>query len=135
MMTVSVASLLIPAAFHATFPGQDVEQINTLKISRASSIVLLVVYFTYLFFQLKTHAFLYDDHTSDEEDEETEYAEITPLISVLLLLGSTAVVAICAEFLVSSIDEMVASSGVSEAFIGLIVLPIVGNAAEVPPLI
>jgi hypothetical protein len=40
-------------------------------------------------------------------------------------------VALCAEFLVSSIDEMVASSGVSLTFIGLIVLPIVGNAAEV----
>lgn len=48
-----------------------------------------------------------------------------------LLLASTAVVAVCAEFLVSSIDEMVKSSGVSQAFIGLIVLPIVGNAAEV----
>lgn len=48
-----------------------------------------------------------------------------------LLLASTAVVAVCAEFLVSSIDEMVKTSGVSQAFIGLIVLPIVGNAAEV----
>ena len=49
----------------------------------------------------------------------------------MLLLASTVVVAVCAEFLVSSIDEMVASSGVSQSFIGLIVLPIVGNAAEV----
>jgi len=48
MMTVSVASLLIPAAFHATFPGEDLDEQNTLKISRASSIVLLLVYFTYL---------------------------------------------------------------------------------------
>ena len=47
MMTVSVASLLIPAAFHATFPGQDIDEQNTLKISRASSIILLLVYFSY----------------------------------------------------------------------------------------
>jgi Ca2+:H+ antiporter len=60
-----------------------------------------------------------------------EIAEITPFFAIALLLASTAVVAVCAEFLVSSIDEMVASSGVSLTFIGLIVLPIVGNAAEV----
>ena len=95
----------------------------------------------YLFFQLKSHAYLYDDtqSTTDSDDEssvsEVEVAEITPLWAVGLLLASTAVVAVCAEFLVSSIDEMVKSSGVSQAFIGLIVLPIVGNAAEVssPP--
>ena len=48
MMTVSVASLLIPAAFHATFPGEDLDEVNTLKISRASSIILLIVYISYL---------------------------------------------------------------------------------------
>jgi calcium/proton exchanger cax len=75
---------------------------------------------------------LYDDPGTDtESDEPQEIAEITPFFAVGLLLVSTAVVALCAEFLVSSIDEMVASSGVSLTFIGLIVLPIVGNAAEV----
>jgi Ca2+:H+ antiporter len=80
---------------------------------------------------LKTHAYLYDDTSTDTESEEQEVAEITPFIAILLLLASTAVVAVCAEFLVSAIDAMVASSGVSTTFIGLIVLPIVGNAAEV----
>jgi Ca2+:H+ antiporter len=47
-----------------------------------------------------------------------------------MLLLSTALVAVCAEFLVDAIPEMIASSNVSEAFIGLIILPIVGNAAE-----
>ncbi|CAG8106145.1 unnamed protein product [Penicillium nalgiovense] len=50
--------------------------------------------------------------------------------AVVMLLLSTALVAVCAEFLVDAIPEMVASSNVSEAFIGLIILPIVGNAAE-----
>ena len=132
MMTVSVASLLIPAAFHATFQSADLDETTTLKISRASSIILLLVYFSYLFFQLKTHSYLYDEtQTADgDSSEEPEVAEITPLVAVCLLLASTGVVAVCAEFLVSSIDEMVASSGVSTTFIGLIVLPIVGNAAE-----
>jgi Ca2+:H+ antiporter len=50
--------------------------------------------------------------------------------AVLLLLVSTALVAACAEFLVNSIDYLVQNSGISQAFIGLIILPIVGNAAE-----
>jgi len=51
--------------------------------------------------------------------------------AVVLLLASTALVAVCAEFMVDAIPEMIADSpSVSQAFIGLIVLPIVGNAAE-----
>ena len=50
--------------------------------------------------------------------------------AIILLLVSTALVAVCAEFLVSSINYLVEHTNVSEAFIGLIILPIVGNAAE-----
>ncbi|KAL8700667.1 MAG: hypothetical protein Q9201_005322 [Fulgogasparrea decipioides] len=50
--------------------------------------------------------------------------------SVVLLLGSTALVALCAEFMVDSINELVVNTPLSETFVGLIILPIVGNAAE-----
>ena len=50
--------------------------------------------------------------------------------AIILLLVSTALVAVCAEFLVTSINYLVNNTGVSQAFIGLIILPIVGNAAE-----
>ncbi|EXJ89388.1 hypothetical protein A1O3_02455 [Capronia epimyces CBS 606.96] len=50
--------------------------------------------------------------------------------SIILLLVSTALVALCAEFLVGSIEHLVENSPLSEAFVGLIILPIVGNAAE-----
>ncbi|EPE06855.1 vacuolar calcium ion transporter [Ophiostoma piceae UAMH 11346] len=60
-----------------------------------------------------------------------EEPEISRTTAIILLLVSTGLVALCAEFMVGSINEVVSSnSGVSEAFIGLIVLPIVGNAAE-----
>ncbi|KAB5580296.1 vacuolar calcium ion transporter [Coniochaeta sp. 2T2.1] len=66
-----------------------------------------------------------------EQEEAGPEAEISRTTAVLLLLISTGLVALCAEFMVDSINEVVKSgSGVSEAFIGLIVLPIVGNAAE-----
>lgn len=61
------------------------------------------------------------------DDEEPALA-LWP--AIILLLGSTALVAVCAEFMVSSIEHLVENSPVSEAFIGLIILPIVGNAAE-----
>lgn len=64
-------------------------------------------------------------------EEEEEEPEISRTSAVLLLLGSTALVALCAEFMVDAIDGVVSgSSGISEAFVGLILLPIVGNAAE-----
>ena len=63
----------------------------------------------------------------ESEDEEN----ISRTTAVLLLLISTGLVAVCAEFMVDSINAVVSGgSGLSEAFIGLIILPIVGNAAE-----
>lgn len=50
--------------------------------------------------------------------------------AIILLLLSTGLVSVCAEFMVGSINGLVASSSVGEIFIGLIILPIVGNAAE-----
>lgn len=62
----------------------------------------------------------------DEDDEN-----ISRTTAVVLLLVSTGLVAVCAEFMVDSINAVVSgNSGLSEAFIGLIILPIVGNAAE-----
>ncbi|KAI9047439.1 hypothetical protein LZ554_008158 [Drepanopeziza brunnea f. sp. 'monogermtubi'] len=64
--------------------------------------------------------------SKNEADEN-----ISRTTAMFLLLISTGLVAVCAEFMVDSINAVVASnSGVSEAFIGLIILPIVGNAAE-----
>lgn len=64
-------------------------------------------------------------------DGEEEDLEISRTTAILLLLISTALIAVCAEFMVDSISEVIGDgSGVSEAFIGLIILPIVGNAAE-----
>lgn len=58
----------------------------------------------------------------------------TPLLSrtsaIVILLITTAFVAVCAEFLLDAIPEMLKESSISQAFIGLIVLPVIGNAAE-----
>ncbi|KAI3322755.1 calcium/proton exchanger [Xylariaceae sp. AK1471] len=65
-----------------------------------------------------------------DEGVEAHEDDISQLAAVILLLVTTALVAVCAEFLVDSIQDVVASSSIKEIFIGLIILPIVGNAAE-----
>lgn len=61
---------------------------------------------------------------------EVKEPDMSRTAAVVLLLVSTGLVAACAEFLVDAIPKMIQTSPVSEAFIGLIILPIVGNAAE-----
>ncbi|KAG0342705.1 hypothetical protein BG004_005606 [Podila humilis] len=124
LLALSCTSLLIPAAFYATAETID-QDLNIKHLSYGVSIVLLIVYGLYLLFQLKTHTHLYSG--SSEEEEEP----VLPLwLGVALLLTVTIVVSICAESLVGSIEGLSESWGISPTFIGLILLPIVGNAAE-----
>ncbi|KAF9309959.1 hypothetical protein BG003_009111 [Podila horticola] len=123
LLALSCLSLLIPAAFSAT--SSLVTEADLDHLSYGTAIVLLVVYILYLFFQLKTHTHLYS--TSSDEEEEPQL----PLwFGIFLLLGITAIVAVCAEFLVGSIGGLAVSWNLSRTFIGLILLPVVGNAAE-----
>lgn len=64
------------------------------------------------------------------EDEEEHAPAMSVKAAIFMLLISTGLVAVCADFMSDAIDPMVESSGVSPAFIGLIIIPIVGNAAE-----
>ncbi|KAI9798145.1 MAG: hypothetical protein M1825_005649, partial [Sarcosagium campestre] len=64
------------------------------------------------------------------EDAEIEVPQLSVLTAILTLAGSTALVGLCAEFMVSSIDAVTETSGISKTFVGLILVPIVGNAAE-----
>lgn len=66
----------------------------------------------------------------DSEIASNDKPEMSRTAAIVMLILSTALVAVCAEFLVEAIPEMIDESPVSEAFVGLIILPIVGNAAE-----
>lgn len=156
MMALSVSSLLIPAAFNAGYPH---EFHHVLAVSRGASIVLLVIYTFYLFFQLRTHADYFEQQNTADTDVEAnptssnytgipsdsenagllsgdEFIEDKPESSLnttealVLLTIVTVIVAYCADYLVDSIDSIVTSTGISKTFIGLILIPIVGNAAE-----
>ncbi|KAG8533838.1 uncharacterized protein KY384_001579 [Bacidia gigantensis] len=68
--------------------------------------------------------------TANDADVKPHKKYMSRNAAMLLLVISTGLVAVCAEFLVASIDHLVDNTSVSQAFIGLIILPIVGNAAE-----
>ncbi|KAG5456826.1 MAG: Sodium/calcium exchanger protein-domain-containing protein, partial [Olpidium bornovanus] len=123
LLTLSVLSLLLPAAFRATVPDEYHPAI--IPISHGAAVTMLVVYVLFLFFELKTHNDLF---VMEHEGDETE--NMTAAGAAALLVAVTLVVALCAEYLVGSIEGVAESAGLTKAFIGLVLLPIVGNAAE-----
>eukprot|EP01123_Difflugia_compressa_P003971 TRINITY_DN152_c0_g1_i1.p1 TRINITY_DN152_c0_g1~~TRINITY_DN152_c0_g1_i1.p1 ORF type:complete len:443 (-),score=95.23 TRINITY_DN152_c0_g1_i1:83-1411(-) len=97
-----------------------------LILSRGTALVMLVVYGMFLVFQLHTHKQFY----ADTEDGDEEHPEMTVVMSIVFLASVTVFVAVCSEYLVGSIETITEAWGISETFAGMILLPIVGNAAE-----
>lgn len=130
LMTVASASLIIPATLYAVMDnGKSETDDNIMVLSRGTSIILLFIYISYLFFQLKTHADMFDDAEAQENEDESTTL-LGPWAAGVVLVVVTLLVAICAEYLVDSIDAIVTKAHISKTFIGLILIPIVGNAAE-----
>ncbi|KAH7395155.1 Sodium/calcium exchanger protein-domain-containing protein [Phaeosphaeria sp. MPI-PUGE-AT-0046c] len=71
-----------------------------------------------------------ENHADNQEEEEFETPQLSVVGALVTLAFSTTLVAFCSEFMVSSIDGLTETGGVSTTFVGLILLPIVGNAAE-----
>jgi len=123
--------------------NNDEKEASILLLSRGTSVILLILYVTYLYFQLHTHANLFNPKAadtsstadgdespqSDADSHDEEYHMSVPAAITILVLV-TVLVSVCADYLVDSIDEIVASGHISKNFIGLILIPIVGNAAE-----
>lgn len=78
-----------------------------------------------LFFQLQTHHYLFQDPNEEEEEE----AKMNVYTAIGALVVVTVITSFCADYLVGAIDEFAQTYSIPKAFIGLILLPIVGNAA------
>ncbi|RCI14683.1 hypothetical protein L249_6437 [Ophiocordyceps polyrhachis-furcata BCC 54312] len=174
LMTLSSASLVLPAALYAVMDkngshGKKMQH-SILVLSHGTAVLLLLLYIVYLTFQLRTHSNLFEaesqngesglahngqahsgqarndqpqndqsqnhtslnvtNHTPEDDDDDDDDPEIGPISASAVLIITTVVVAICAQYLVGSIDAIVATQKISKTFIGLILIPIVGNAAE-----
>lgn len=141
LMTLSSASMVIPAALAMVIEkGKNPEAAHNsvLILSRGTSVILLLLYVLYLYFQLRTHKNLFnpeapeessEQHDDEEEDGEEE-ASMSAWSAAVVLVAVTVVISFCADYLVDAIDPIVATGKISKNFIGLILIPIVGNAAE-----
>ncbi|XP_022997997.1 vacuolar cation/proton exchanger 3-like isoform X2 [Cucurbita maxima] len=99
-----------------------------LELSRTCSIIMLIAYLVYVFFQLKTHNQFFG--LPEEEEDDEEMAIIGLWSSFGWLVGMTIVIAVLSQYVVDTIEESSQSWGVSVSFMSIIVLPIMGNAAE-----
>ncbi|KAJ6563230.1 Sodium/calcium exchanger protein-domain-containing protein [Mycena sp. CBHHK59/15] len=129
LMTLACITLVIPAAYHSTMLAAD-DQSGLLVISRGTAMLLLGVYVAYLYFQLKTHAYLFE-----AEEQEPETPKMSVVAAGVALLATTVVTSFCADFLVASIEETAKRYHIPKPFIGLILLPIVQIATFVVPLL
>ena len=121
LLLLSCMTMIMPTL--GDFVDEGIKNVP-LVISRIAAICLLVMYILLLFFQLATHRSLFE---SDEEDEEPEISAGAATVGLGL---TTLLVSVFSEFLVSSIEGVTHEFGLTKTFVGIIILPIVGNAVE-----
>jgi Ca2+:H+ antiporter len=134
MLLLALAALILPAAFQLIhgggLPGVGEERVNfgsdLEKLSFGVSIVLLLSYVGGLIFSLKTHRRVFNPFEGGEE-EEHHWSTRT---AVIALAVSAVLVGLMSEILVGSISEASEDIGLSEFFVGVFIVAIVGNAAE-----
>jgi len=131
VMNLAVVAILLPTAANFTSAGISEEVLQ--KLSIAVAIVLIAVYCLTLLFSMKTHAYLYDVGKSEADDASAAVGhpqEINLKLWIAVLLGVTLLVALESELLVGTLEEATAQLGLTQLFTGVILLPIIGNAAE-----
>jgi Ca2+:H+ antiporter len=124
MLLLAAVSLIVPAAFHliAGPAARAVERDLSLEMAG----VLLVLYCASLVFTLRTHKHLFAGET-EEEHEEHAWKFRT---AIAVLCGATVLVAWASEILAGSVEKAAESLGMTNVFVGVIVVAVVGNAAE-----
>src|SRR5262245_55900206 len=129
LLALSAVALIVPALFHWLARGADrVELEYTLSLE--ISIVLAVTYALSLIFALHTHKHLYVGQADAESDEALGFGHVPLWSALLILVVATSLVALLSEFLVGSIEHTARTLGMSDIFVGVFVVAIVGNAAE-----
>ena len=133
LLALAAIALLIPAVFHlvadSAVAHEALTQAREVVIERALSleiaVVLFVAYLLSLLFTLRTHKHLYSGGAGEHEHRPVQVGR-----AILTLLVATALVAWMSELLVGAVEETSHVLGLSEVFVGVIVVAVVGNAAE-----
>jgi len=125
---LAAVALLVPAIQHH---GSDPHPETRVPTSVAISVVLLILYGLSLRFSLKTHVHLYTEEAGEARaPDEGLPGHWSRRTSAAVLVGATAAVAVISETLVGSLEGATHALGLSRVFVGVVVVAVVGNAAE-----
>ncbi len=135
MLLLAAAALVMPAVYELVdgrglpLPGAERVHYDTTvqSLSAAVAVVLILSYAAGLWFSLKTHRDLFNP-VHDGDDEHGEPWSVRKAVIALAIAG--VAVGVMSEILVDSISDAAETLGLSEFFIGVIIVAIVGNAAE-----
>jgi Ca2+:H+ antiporter len=135
LLVIAVAGMLFPAIFHFTYQLRDADLVeHEHAVSIGTSIILLIVYGLGLIFTLKTHSHIFSRGPGASPEEPPGMSALherwSAKKSVILLLVASAGIAVVAEMLVGSAEAMAEQLGWNRIFVGVILLAIIGNAAE-----
>ncbi|KAJ0374120.1 hypothetical protein COL26b_007675 [Colletotrichum chrysophilum] len=139
LMETTGVALAIPTIFDRSLQGVlTVEEIDkkTLHISRIVSLILIVSYLVYVYFQARTHHGIYDAIFKNDEQRDNDKhrdirkAKLTLTECIIALVVALTLVTFMAIFLVEQIAPIVEEHSISDPFMGLILVPLVEKAAE-----
>ncbi|KAJ3271342.1 hypothetical protein HDV01_006847 [Terramyces sp. JEL0728] len=123
LLALTILGFGLPTAFSATSEQKLLHK--ELKFSYGTAIALLIIYSSFMIFQFKTHRTMFE--SEDDDDEEPEMNLVS---AIGLLIFTTVGVSFSSQYMVDSVSGFSHQWGINEAFIGLIIIPIVGNVTE-----
>jgi Ca2+:H+ antiporter len=127
MMFLAAVSLMVPSAFSRGFaPNQVIRAESQLNLGIA--LILLLAYGLYILYSLRTHSTAFS--SAHEHDLDTDEEQWSVSRAVVTLLAASALAAWMSEILVGAADETGKALGMSQVFIGIVFVAIVGGAAE-----
>lgn len=139
LLLVAGFGLLIPSAFFASLRGNYPEQVlndDVLHISRITAVILLIAFGIFIFFQVRTHNGLYDSVLEADEQQDVDRHidlkkdKLTLTECIVALAIALTCVSMHAVFLVEEVEFIVVDRGISDSFMGLILVPLVEKVAE-----
>lgn len=128
LLALAAISLIVPAVFH--YSASKHALFNEDELALAISAVLFTTYLLSLWFSLKTHKHLYVREIDDEAKDAIGVRSWGVTKAVSILTVSTVLVAVLSEYLVHVVEESAGHMAMSQVFIGVIVVAVIGNAAE-----
>ncbi|HVF41181.1 MAG TPA: calcium/proton exchanger [Gemmatimonadaceae bacterium] len=126
LLVVAVLGLVMPAVFQAAHP--DPLRVQTMRMSVWVAGLLVLGYALSLVYSMVTHKAAFNEGGDVAHHQEKPHWSLRK--AVIVLIAAAATIGVLSEFLVGSTQEAVKSLGLNEMFVGLILIPIIGNAAE-----